>query len=124
MKILSINGGQISLFGASGYVKSDEFGREDWQIMVTPGNGYTSIEPIPVKKEMENMLSNLKTNTKQLVISPIVAIRLFLEGALTKRQVKAAKVNNDKVFFSCVELGSQKFQLIVDPETEQNYQAV
>lgn len=114
---LKLDGNILTVFKASGF-----WDGKMWKI--DSGNGiFVKSDPIPIKHEIEKIISNDIVNGQadfidHIKVKPEIAIRLYLEGVITKPMIMDADVQIDNITFPYITFqtfeGEKYFNIMAD----------
>ncbi|MEK7624058.1 MAG: hypothetical protein AAB408_05380 [Patescibacteria group bacterium] len=123
--VLELDGKAITVFGQKGFVSD---GGNSWIMsVVSLGGMFVQAEPAPASPGIVcvidlDVFAGNGNKIHHIVVNPNIAIRLFLEGKITPRDVQEAEVMKDKrnnkwIRFHNIEFitreGSKSFEVTV-----------
>ncbi|MBU2566804.1 hypothetical protein KKG46_04575 [Patescibacteria group bacterium] len=104
--VLILQNGVLEIFGHKGYAENDS-----WFINLMLG-AFVEVIPEPASPEIEAVITQDIAEGKwdkidHIVVSPNVALRLYLEGKITSTHIRSADTTDSAVVFNKVQFKGQ-----------------
>ena len=118
---LELDGGVLNIFGNKGFIDG-----KSWCMNLFAGC-FIQVSPAPASSEIESVINmdidnGCLENIHHVQVLPNSALRLYLEGRLTRKDIEKAEVTDDSVTFKSVKFhtteGEKIYDVVVVAESE------